>query len=52
VHERDLRSSRLDGRAIARDVGQRLATERSAEMTQEDQEDGAVRLHRAKRLRK
>jgi hypothetical protein len=37
VHERHLRSGRVDGRAMGRDVGQRLAAERSAEVAQKDQ---------------
>jgi hypothetical protein len=51
VHERDLRSRRLDGRTITRDVGQRFAAEGSTEMAQEDHEHRAVRLHGAKWLR-
>lgn len=51
VHERDLRSRRLDGRTITSDVGQRFAAEGSTEMAQEDQEHRSVRLHRAKWLR-
>jgi hypothetical protein len=44
VHERHLRSQRFDGRAIACDIGERLATERSPEVAQEDQQDGALLL--------
>ena len=33
VHERDLRSPRFDGGALAGDVSQRFATKRSPEMT-------------------
>ena len=51
VHERDLRSRRLDGRTVARDVGQRFAAEGSAEVAEEDQQHGPVGLHRAQRLR-
>jgi hypothetical protein len=51
VHERDLRSRRLDGRTITSDVGQRFAAEGSTEMAQEDQQHRSVRLHRAKWLR-
>lgn len=51
VHERDLRSPRLDGRTITSDVGQRFAAEGSTEMAQEDQQHRSVRLHRAKWLR-
>jgi len=36
VHERHRRSGRVDGRAQIGDIGQRLATERSAEMAEED----------------
>jgi hypothetical protein len=44
VHERDLRSRRLDGRAMRRDVGQRFAAEGSTEMAQEDQQNGRALL--------
>ena len=36
VHERQRRSGRVDGRAQGGNVGQRLATERSTEMAEED----------------
>jgi hypothetical protein len=36
VHERHRRSGRVDGRAQGGDVGQRLATERSTEVAEED----------------
>jgi hypothetical protein len=38
VHERDLRSSGFDGRAMPRHAGQRLPAERSAKVPQEDQQ--------------
>jgi hypothetical protein len=51
VHERNLRSGRLDGRAMCRDVGQRLAAERSAEVAQEDQQHRRLLLQRLERRR-
>jgi hypothetical protein len=36
VHERHRRSGRVDGRAMSRDIGQRLATEGSAEVAKKD----------------
>ena len=50
VHERNLRSRRLDGRSITGDVGQRFAAERSAEVAQEDEEHRPVRLQGTQRL--
>jgi hypothetical protein len=50
VHERHLRSSRSDGRTIARDVGQRFATERSPEVPQKNQEQWRLIGHAAERL--
>jgi hypothetical protein len=46
VHERDLRSRRLDDRAMLRDVGQRFAAEGSTEVTQENQQDRRPLLQR------
>jgi len=51
VHERHLRSGRDDGRAVVGDVGQRFATERSAEVAQEDQQDGHPLLQIVERRR-
>ena len=42
VHERHRRSGRVDGRPRVGDVGQRLATERSAEMAEEDHQRRAI----------
>jgi hypothetical protein len=46
VHERDLRSGRVDGRAMGRNVGQRLAAERSAEVAQKDEQHRDLALKR------
>jgi len=51
VHERHLRSGRVDGRAFARDVGQRLAAERSPEMAQKDEEHRCPALQFIERRR-
>jgi len=47
VHERDLRSSRRERRALTRDGGQRFAAEGSSEVTQEDEEQRRPLLHLA-----
>jgi hypothetical protein len=52
VHERNLRPRRVERRAMPGDIGQRLATERSAEVPQEDQQHRRPILERGKSRRK
>jgi hypothetical protein len=49
VHERDPRSSGFDGGAVTGHGRQRFAAERSTEMTQEDQQQRMLLLHRIER---
>jgi hypothetical protein len=49
VHERNLRPGRVDGRPRLRDVGQRLATEGSTEVAEENHQRRAVTRQRLER---